>query len=54
MSLRNTGIFEKTQDAKTKTAEAEANQKARLDEYETELNKNMEQVQMEEIAEIQG
>ena len=39
MSLTNTGIFGKAQDAKTKSAEAEANQKATLDEYETELNK---------------
>ena len=39
MSLTNTGIFGKAQDAKTKTAEAETNQKATLDEYETELNK---------------
>lgn len=39
MSLTNTGIFGKAQDAKTKSAEAETNQKATLDEYETELNK---------------
>ena len=39
MSLTNTGIFGRAQDAKTKTAEAETNQKATLDEYETELNK---------------
>ncbi len=39
MSLTNTGIFQKAQNAKKKSAEAEANQKATLDEYETELNK---------------
>ena len=39
MSLTNTEIFKKAQDAKTKSAEAEANQKAILDEYEAELDK---------------
>ena len=39
MALSNTGIFQKAQDAKIKTGDAETNQKAVLDEYEKELSK---------------
>ncbi len=38
MTLTNTGIFGKAQEAKEKTTEAEENQKATLNEYETQLN----------------
>ena len=54
-ALTNTGIFQKAQDAKTKTAEAEVNQRETLDEYETELNKYASLADMfDETGEIEG
>ena len=55
MTLTNTGIFGKAQDAKIKTAEAEVNQKSILDEYETKLNKYISLVDMfDETGEVEG
>ena len=55
MSLTNTGLFGKAQDAKKKSAEAEENQKSILDEYETELNKYISLVDMfDETGEVEG
>lgn len=54
-ALTNTGIFQKAQEAKKKSAEAEANQKATLDEYETELNKYTSLADMfDETGEVEG
>ncbi len=54
MSLTNTGIFQKAQEAKKKTAEAEANQKATLDEYERELIKYGDKLTASDIAKAEN